>query len=63
LAVAVTALQNEAGPRRTASRPAASIPAKRRGLKRSRKLGPMPDVAPTSMPGPVDAVHLLALLT
>ncbi|MGO9957866.1 MAG: hypothetical protein ACLP50_18165 [Solirubrobacteraceae bacterium] len=23
----------------------------------------MPDVAPTSMPGPVDAVHLLALLT
>ena len=38
-------------------------PAKQRGLKRARKLGPMPDVAPTPMPDPVDAAHLLALLT
>ncbi|MGO9959335.1 MAG: hypothetical protein ACLP50_25745, partial [Solirubrobacteraceae bacterium] len=38
-------------------------PARRRGLRRVRSPAPLPEVASTVMPPPVEAVHLLALLT
>ncbi len=38
-------------------------PARRRGLRRTRVPAPLPEVASTVMPPPVEAVHLLALLT
>ena len=63
MAVAVTASAERGWSAPDTLAPGRVDPARQRGLKRSRKLGPMPDVAPTPMPGPVDAVLLLALLT